>query len=208
MSTVQLFKVRGLENLDKEKDVHELVKAYLGLEGKSNPFQLMTNNLRNVFKEICPVNQEYKKYRTNAIPTEVLNMICDLEKVKMFGRIEVWYDDVTPDPICVGVNECYGVHVKGKSFHDDNARFDSKESCEKYIEEKGYENCEAYGMSWEEKRYLVARWGDELRPLEELANIAKKRFVSRKKHEYTKQIVETQGRLTLLDLEADQSFLI
>lgn len=208
MSTVQLFKVRGLENLDKEKDVHELVKSYLGLEGKSNPFQLMTTNLRNVMQEVCPVKIEYKKYRTNAIPTDVLNMICDLEKVKMFGRIEIWYDDVTPDPICVGVVENYGVHVKNKSFHEDNKRFDNKEDCENYIKEKGYEDCEAYGMSWEEKRYLVARWGDEMKPLEDIAIIAKKRFIARKKHEYTKAVVEAQGKLTMLELEADQSFLI
>ncbi len=203
---VKIYKLNGLETENKDKN--DIALNALGLNISFNPFQLMTDNIESIAKELCPRRENYKNYRTNSIPVEVLDLVAETEKNKTFGRMEVWYDDKSPDPFLIGIKQVWGTHVKNKSFHEDNARFDHKEDCERYIQEKGYENCEAYELSWENKKYLMAKWGDEIYSFVDMAVTAKRKFLARTKYELTKLLTETQGKLTLLDLEADNKFYI
>lgn len=208
MATVEIFKVKGLEDLKQSEDRDAIAKNFLGMEGSVNPYWLMTENLESIFKELCPVTVDFKEYSTNAVPSEILSLLHDAEEKKMFHKIQIWYDDVTPDPILVGIKNNFRIQTAAGSFHKDSKDFWNKEECEAYISEKKYRGCIPYNLTWNVKKWLIARWGDEIKPIQELAQKAKQRFLSKEKLRLTKEILKHQGELTLLDLTCDSKFAV
>lgn len=72
-------------------------------EGKSPiPFEYMNTVSERVYETLCPKKESYKTYHKTAIPLEVLSLIALAEKEQYFEKIEIWYDDKTPDPLAVG----------------------------------------------------------------------------------------------------------
>jgi len=66
------------------------------------PFEYMNTVSERVYETLCPTKQNYREYHKTAIPLEVLSLIALSEKEKYFDKIEIWYDDKTPDPLAVG----------------------------------------------------------------------------------------------------------
>jgi len=83
----------------------------LGLEGQSNiatkeaspvPFLHMKQTLVKTFEELCPRKVDFKKYSVAPIPVEILDLLALSVKEEYFDKIEIWYDDKTPDPVAIG----------------------------------------------------------------------------------------------------------
>lgn len=76
----------------------ELVK-----EGKSPvPFLHMKDSLVSVFEVLCPRKVGIEKYNRTPIPVEILDLVALSNKEGYFEKIEVWYDEETPDPCVIG----------------------------------------------------------------------------------------------------------
>lgn len=131
------------------------------------PFECMNTVSYRVYGTLCPAKQCYFEYNKTAIPLEVLSLIALAEKEKYFKKIEIWYDDKTPDPIAVGL-------VKDGEY--------------------GYIH------------YILARWGDVLRPFEELKNKAITVYKNSKTIELRKKITEANRLLEDIDINVDRYF--
>lgn len=83
----------------------------LGLTGQTNvvkedkspiPFLWMNKGLVKVFEELCPRKTKIAEYNKTPIPVEALEMVAMATRDKHFGKIEVWYNDQSPDPAIIG----------------------------------------------------------------------------------------------------------
>ena len=84
----------------------------LGLKGQTAivkpekspiPFMHLKSGLVNTFKTLCPRNVDVVDYDKTTIPVEVLKLISLSKSEDYFDKIQIWYDDKTPDPVCVGI---------------------------------------------------------------------------------------------------------
>lgn len=156
----------------------------LGLQGQTQiankeaspvPFLHMKQTLVKTFSELCPRKVGFKTYSVAPIPVEILDLLALSVRENYFDKIEIWYDDKTPDPVAIGF------------------RYDTDEQRQK-------------GYTWQMEKYLIGKWGDVKRPFSELIQLAKDRFLVRKKHEYTQQIKDYTRRLEDLENEAYNEF--
>jgi hypothetical protein len=84
----------------------------LELEGQSNiadannsiiPFQLMTKEMMNVYKTLCPDKATYMNFSNEPYPLRVLEIIDESVRRAYFPKgIYVWYNRNHVDPILVG----------------------------------------------------------------------------------------------------------
>lgn len=83
----------------------------LGLQGQTQiqskeaspvPFLHMKQTLVNTFGELCPRKVDVKDYSVSPIPVEILDLIALSVRENYFDKIEIWYDDKTPDPVAIG----------------------------------------------------------------------------------------------------------
>lgn len=95
------------EKLDKWNSLVE----ELGLEGQTKvvktekspiPFLWMNEVTVKVFEELCPRKVMVETYDKTPIPVEALSLVALSKKEEYFGKIEVWYNDKSPDPAIVG----------------------------------------------------------------------------------------------------------
>lgn len=95
------------EKLDQWND---MVKQ-LGLTGQNKvvktekspiPFLWMNQSLIKVFEELCPRKTKIEEYDKTPIPVEALSMVALSKNENYFDKIEVWYNDKSPDPALVG----------------------------------------------------------------------------------------------------------
>jgi len=176
--TVELiYDGEALENWNKLVDE-------LGLTGQTQiakkekspiPFMHMKRNLVAVFETLCPRKVDAITYNITPIPLEILRLISLSTNEKYFDKIQIWYDDKAPDPVCVGL---------------------------RYATEKDREQ----KYSWNMEAYLLGKWADVRRSFEELTQMATKRFIQEKGHEYRKTLKDTQRRLDDLEIEAFEKF--
>lgn len=89
---------------------NNLVKE-LGLTGQTKiqakdkspiPFLHMKQTHIAVFETLCPRKVKVQEYDKTPIPVEILDLVALSVKEKYFNKIEIWYDDKTPDPACIG----------------------------------------------------------------------------------------------------------
>lgn len=96
------------EELEKwNKHVEEL-----GLSGQTQivkpdkspiPFMHMKTNLVAVFETLCPTKTDIKAYNITPIPVEILDLIALSVKEQYFDKLQIWYDNKSPDPVCIGM---------------------------------------------------------------------------------------------------------
>jgi hypothetical protein len=193
---------------DKLDEWNNLVSD-LGLEGQTKiikkdkspiPFMHMKTSLQNVFSELCPVTVGVDKYNITPIPLEILNLISLSKKEGYFNKIEIWYDDKDPDPVCVGVN---GHWYEPTWYSDSNEDLDGKRF---NTEEEAKENGANHPCFSTENKYLLGRWGDVNRPINELKDIAKERYINRKSNDLHKAIKASKRELDDLENEAFDKF--
>lgn len=147
----------------------------LGLEGQQQlqksdkspvPFLMMNTIMQRVYETHCPTKGCVKAYSNSTIPLRVLSLIALSEREKYFAKIEIWNDNVNPDPIAVG-----------------------------YLTDE-----------YNSPKYLIARWGDELKDFASLKKEAIVRWREQKQIECKKRINEYARRLKEIDDLAEQYF--
>ena len=95
---------------EKLEEWNNLVSS-LNLEGQTQivqkekspvPFMPMNNSLVNVFDTLLPRRVAVKDYNISPIPVEILSLVSLSINENYFDKIEIWYDDKSPDPACIG----------------------------------------------------------------------------------------------------------
>jgi hypothetical protein len=192
------------------------IVAELGLEGQKKitkgekspiPFMYLKECVKQIFTTLCPIKVPIREFNTTPIPLEILDLIALSEKEQYFSAIQIWYDDKKPDPVCVGIVEHWILHVKGTyDVVKDSPTFTTKKDAENYALVNNI-LAEPYHYSWSdlENYYLIGKWADVKRPIEELKQIAIARYIDDKGNELKKQIKEAQRKLD--DVELDASIL-
>jgi hypothetical protein len=216
---VETFFVEEIVDLiydnDKLDKWNELVST-LELEGQSNlvkpekspiPFMYLKNGLINVFEILCPRTTDVKSFNVTPIPLEILDLIALSEKEGYFNKIYIRWDDKSPDPVCIGVTEEYEIRKKGTWTKTENTPFFQDElRGNAYIEANDLKDVEV-AKNWSaDKNYLIGKWGDVKRPLDELKEMAKKRYVEEESAQLKKEIKERQRLLDDIELNAIEKF--
>lgn len=80
----------------------KLVKKENGENSSPIPYMSINRKWQKIFKTICPVSVEYKKYDVSTIPLDGLRDIKNCVNANYFDSIEIWHSDVAPDPFIVG----------------------------------------------------------------------------------------------------------
>lgn len=194
---------------DNEKlDKWNSYVSELGLKGQTEiqvkdkspiPFMHMKKSMVNVFSTLCPRKVDIKSYNVTPIPVEILDLVALSVKEQYFQKIEVWYDDATPDPAVVGFTGEWQVYDRK---YNTLGRFKTQAEALAMKDDPNY-----YNNCFEEAgKYLIGRWADVKASIEELTAKAKKLFVARKSDELNKKIREAQRELSDLEIEANASF--
>ena len=190
------------EQLEKwNKHVEEL-----GLVGQTKivhtdkspiPFMHLKNSYKAICETLCPSKVDVEQYSITPIPVEILELVSLSKNEKYFGKIQIWYDEKSPDPFAVGIAGEWIPREKGnwlwnkgqKSYEDALALCDGDKP---YFSEKQF--------------YLIGKWADVKRSWKELREMATERYVATKGNEYTKAIRDAQRGLEDLQTEAFDKF--
>lgn len=173
----QIFIEPELETLHENADEWSSICQELGLEKQlqksgvkervGNPYMKIDPRSQRVYEMLCPVKIEYGKYEASTLPLDILQEIKRCHENQWFPKMEVWYDDKSPDPFLIG--------------------YDNKDT-------------------WQGNKFLIARWGDELLPFEQLLAKAIARFKTAYNRALDRLIVDCQVRKA--DVEGDiQSYI-
>lgn len=190
-----------------------LVKE-LELTGQSNlakpdkspiPFMYLKKSMVNVFETLCPSKVSVKEFDKTPIPLEILSLISLSEKEGYFSEIKIWYDDKTPDPVCLGIIPEYVLHIKGTYTQIANCKFTSKDSADAYILANGLD-AESYHASYNDNHYLIGRWADVKQSFEELIQKATARYIAEETTRYEDQIQYYQDQLNKVSKNASTRF--
>jgi hypothetical protein len=75
-----------------------------GTDGSESPIPYLWLNERlvNVFKTLCPRRENIEDYSRMPIPILILGHVKQCQVKGYFKKLEVWYDDVMPDPVVIG----------------------------------------------------------------------------------------------------------
>lgn len=191
-------------NLTGQKEIRHPKKSPI-------PFLYMKNMLFQIFDTLCPVKEKIENYSISPIPLEILFLVGLSKKEKYFNEIQIWYDDKNPDPVCVGLT-CDYVPVDRDYHHYYNVIVENEEEAIKYLESIGKEPYENYDgkimpmTKYNEKLYLIGRWGDEKKTFEILKEQAKKRYIFTESIKWKKQIKEARRNLADLELNAEEKY--
>lgn len=191
------------EQLEKwNKHVEEL-----GLVGQTKivqtdkspiPFMHLKNSHKAICETLCPSKVDVEQYSITPIPVEILDLISLSKKEGYFGKIQIWYDEKSPDPFAIGVA---GEWIPRQS----DGRWLWSESQKNY--EDALALCGGDKPYFSEKQfYLIGKWADVKRSWKELREMATERFVADKGNEYQKAIVTAKRGLEDLKTEAFEKF--
>lgn len=111
----EIFIEPELENLSDEITASEWFElaTNLGLENqisladksekkKAPPYTFADPKTMNIISAICPRRVDYKEYRVSTIPLDVMQEISKCIDNKWYYKIEIAYDDKSPDPFVIG----------------------------------------------------------------------------------------------------------
>ncbi len=84
-----------------------------GTDGSESPIPYLWLNVRmvNVFKTLCPRREEIEEYSKLPIPLIILGHVKQCQMKGYFKKLEVWYDDVMPDPVVIGIADQKGSDI-------------------------------------------------------------------------------------------------
>lgn len=208
-----LFQVESLDEWQKiaqELNMDKQLK-FVDKSSSPNPYPFITESMNRIFTTLCPCKVQFNQYDKTPIPLEVLKQIAFSIKEKHFTEIQIWYDDKTPDPFVVGVSKEYYAYDDNynrlKNSSGEEARFSSRQEAIDYCELVGFKFKQINETNF--INYLVARWGDEIRPIKELKLLAQERLLEKFGSELKNEIEEKTQALkkikenTLLFLNAE-----
>lgn len=182
--------------------------AELGLTGQTKiqakdkspiPFLHMKQTLVQAFLQLCPRRVDIKDYDKTPIPVEILDLAALSVKEKYFNKIEIWFDDKTPDPACVGIIGRWIVYQKNYSRIGEFATEAEALALKSHPE---YHN----HYFEETAKYLIGRWADVKQSFEELAAKAKKLFIASRKSSIEESIRIEKRKMEDLESDADRMF--
>jgi len=96
---------------DKLDKWNQMVEE-LGLSGQKTivkqykspiPFMHMKPFIKSILEVLCPCKKSVENYDITPIPVEILDLITLSKRENYFDKMEIWYDDKSPDPCCVGL---------------------------------------------------------------------------------------------------------
>lgn len=190
---------------------NELVNE-LGLEGQTTivrkdkspiPFMHMKQGLINTFRTLCPRAVNVEAYNATPIPIEILDLVALSKREGYFDMIQIWYDERSPDPVCVGLMvEPY------VSDHEENPR-ELKHRDRKSLseDEKASVKHWTWSPEWRtQAAYLLGRWADVKQSFEELTERAIKRHKAERENYLRREIIRHQRELDDLQTEAFERF--
>lgn len=212
--TIQSFRNTELDNVILEVGDQEEWKqlaAQMGLnkqmefiqQAKSPlPYPYMNQSMQNIFATICGTRTDVKDYSKTPMPLEVMRELAFCKTENYFSNIKIWYDDKTPDPIAVGTCTRFSASYYKTQEDKDKASYYNKE-CTAYdftSREQAIDYVETMGFFFNDtntqnNEYLIARWADELRPIEELKSLALERLQDKYVSEWNKAIKELQSKV-------------
>jgi hypothetical protein len=71
-------------------------------KSSASPYTHMNEHIKNVFEVLCPTKVKVEKYNKTQIPIDVLSHLALCKQEGYFTKMEIWYDNINPDPILVG----------------------------------------------------------------------------------------------------------
>jgi hypothetical protein len=194
-----LFQVESLDEWQQIAQELQMDKQlnFVNQATSPNPYPFITESMNRIFSTLCPTKVDFKAYDKTPIPLEVMKQIAFSVKEKHFVDIQIWYDDKTPDPFVVGTTQEYYVYDRSysrlKNADNQEARFKSEYEAKEYGNLVGFE---VYSVGKTNViNYLIARWGDEIRPIPELKNLAKERLLEKYGSELKNEIEEKNQAL-------------
>ena len=194
--------VFDVEALDEwKKTAKELgMDGQLGLasgEASPIPYPFLNDGMYNVYNTLCPNKTEFKNYKNTTIPLEVLKQIAFSVKENHFQSISIWADDKQPDPIVIGeTNNWFSYDSNGRRTETYNTKKELIKGQGDNLE-KGYNTPDKF-QSTDFKRYIIARWGDELRDFAELKELAIVRIIDNVGGELERAIASKTEKLNLV----------
>jgi len=200
---IETYKNQELENVIfdiESQDEWKDIVAELGLGNQMSfmekassplPYPHLNQSMKNIFKTLCPAETTLDKYNKTPIPLEVLREIKFCNQEKYFDKIVIYYDDKNPDPVVIGSLKKYQAYYKNSEGESNSTayEFSSEAQAKEYVEIIGGKTTNVFS---EVNEYLIARWGDELRPMSELKKMAIERLADK----YT-----TEWKLAMEDLK-------
>ena len=214
MSTiVETFVLEETSDLiwDNEKlDKWNEMVSMLGLKGQTNiitkdkspiPFLPLKTSMISVFETLCPRRVDIKDFSVQPIPVEILSLVSLSVSENYFDKIEIWYDEKTPDPLCVGITGYWYQYNYGSDRNTslDGLQFKTKQEC--------LDAGATAGVYYNEiNKYLIGKWADVKHSFEELRKMATKRFISERTNDIKRNIKQYQRQLDDLDSEAFDRF--
>lgn len=192
---------------DDEKLVkyNDLVNE-LGLKGQTQiikpekspiPFLHMNQSLVRVFETLCPRKVNIEDYNCTPIPVEILELVALSKREEYFDQIQIWYDDKTPDPACIGIKQNLYAYVYKEQRGGEYVRHNNLTNKQK----EQYDKDPLLYFSGVEisAQYLLGKWADVKQSLSELKKRAIDRYTESKRIELRKKIKEQTEELNYLE---------
>jgi len=178
-----LFEVEALQEwkeLAQEMGMESQLESIKGKESP-NPYPYMNKGIQIIMETLCPTKVKFKEYNKTPIPLEVMKQLAFSVRDNHFKHIEIWYDDITPDPVAIGYTyQYYAYDREYKHLLDENKKdvlFETETEAKDYCSTIGFQY---QGINKKnENKYLIARWADILRPFNELKELAKERLIEK-----------------------------
>jgi hypothetical protein len=185
----------------------------LGLTGQTSiqvkekspiPFMHLKSNLVVVLETICPRKVDVRAFNISPIPLEILDLIALSKREKYFDEVQIWYDDKSPDPVCIGLKNTLYSYL----YDDENKKSYTRHDGLTLSEQAEHKNSPLIYFSGSEimGHYLLGKWGDVKRSFAELTQMATARYTQEKSHEYKKIIKDYERKLTDIEQEAFDKF--
>lgn len=192
---------------------NERVKE-LGLQGQTQivtkdkspiPFMHLKQGLVNTFETLCPRKYDVKDYNLTPIPLEILDLIALSFKEKYFEEVQIWHDDKSPDPVCLGLKKEYYSYMYDNGVSKSGSYTQLK--CTKEERDLNKEKPNHY-FSGDTiiGYYLIGKWADVKRSFSELIKMATERYIQEASNEFNKKIKEAQRGLDDLSTQAFDRF--
>lgn len=205
-TVVETFVIEETQELIYDNDKLEEWNKYvseLGLNGQTQivkpskspiPFLHLKRSMVAVFECLCPRKVKVEEYNVSPIPVEILSLVSLSKKEGYFDRLEIWYDEKSPDPVCIGVKSPYYAYDDNDKLH---ASYPSYDEALKVMNKNGWTKNKPYPNTWsaDVRYYILGKWADVKHSFEELKEMATKRFVAEKSNELEKTIRTAQREL-------------
>jgi Lhr-like helicase len=194
--------VHDQDDIDEYKEIADRLGMGEIKVTKSNPvpFEPLTSNMESVVSELCPSEDDYREYTSGTIPLDILRLIDLCEREKYFKRITVHFDREHPDPFVIGE---IGYWEESSWYNDSRKSLkDQKFETEQAVRDaKGkHPNFSSEG------KFLIAKWGDVEKSMDELKRMAVEKFISTRKAENENKILELRMEIEKSENEAKLRF--